>query len=504
MYLARAVHDLAPLDWIIMAVYGAVVLGIGVVANRRQNTGEDYFLGGRALPWWAVGASLIATSFSAASLIGGTGFGFMRGMGWLQLQIGDLLALVAVGWLLIPFFARLRLTTAYEYLEQRFGVVARTVASLLFLAQTLLRTSLLFVVPAIALSAILGWSLATSIFVSAAAAIVYSAFGGIAAVVWTDLIQMTVVACGVAYCLVLVLTDVPGGLGAVLEHAEKRGRLECVTWSMDFKTVYNLPGAVVAYGVLAFSLFGTGQQAVQRFLACADVAAARKAAALGWTVGALAIGACLFLGVGLAAWEDLAPTGTAAALGTWDEVLPGFIRHRVPAGMAGLLLAAIFAAAMSSIDSAIHSMSTCALVDFVGRFRTTPLEERERLRLARLVTVLFGVVAIHGALYAAAEEQGILVTLVTWLGYLAGPLLGLFLLGVLTRRTNEQGALLGVTSGFAGIVIVQLTVEKLPFHALWFAPMSCATTLVVGAFASLLFAAPDHRHLAGLTWWTRN
>jgi solute:Na+ symporter, SSS family len=497
------VHDLAPLDWIIMAVYGAAVLGIGFVANRRQKNGEDYFLGGRALPWWAVGASLIATSFSAASLIGGTGFGFMKGMGYLQLQIGDFLALAAVAFLLIPFFARLRLTTAYEYLEQRFGVVARTVASLLFVAQTLLRTSLLFVVPAIALSAILGWSLGTSILVTAAAAITYSAFGGIAAVVWTDLIQMAVVSVGVAYCLVVVVTDIPGGLGAVIEHADAAGRLDAVTWSMDFTTPFNVPGAIVAYGVLAFSLFGTGQQAVQRFLACADVASARKAAALGWTIGTAALAACLFLGVGLAAWVDLAPPGTSAALGTWDEVLPGFIRHRVPAGMAGLLLAAIFAAAMSSIDSAIHSMSTCALVDFVGRFRQGPLEERERLRLARLATVLFGVIAINGALIAAAEERGILVTLVTWLGYLAGPLLALFLLGVLTRRANERGVLIGVAVGFAGIIIVQFTVAELPFHALWFAPMSCAVTLVVGALASLLFPRPAVDGLAGLTWWTR-
>jgi len=178
---------LAAADWIVMALYAVVVLAIGWAANRRQKDSEDYFLAGRRLPWWVVGVSLIATSFSSVSLVGGTGFGFRTGMAWLQLQIGDLVALVVVAALFLPFFSTLGLTTAYEYLEKRFGVVARTVASALFIVQTQLRAALLVLAPALALSTVLGWSIQTGIVVTAVAAVAYSAFGAS----WTQAARQT-------------------------------------------------------------------------------------------------------------------------------------------------------------------------------------------------------------------------------------------------------------------------------------------------------------------------
>ena len=160
---------LDPLDWVVVALYGAVVVAIGAWANRRQKTTEDYFLGGRNMRWWAIGVSLIATSFSSVALIGFTGFGFTRGMGYLQLQIGDLVAILLACALFLPFFARLRLTTAYEYLELRFGVGARTVASALFIGQTLLRTGVLVLGPALALAAVTDLDLTLAIALSGVA-----------------------------------------------------------------------------------------------------------------------------------------------------------------------------------------------------------------------------------------------------------------------------------------------------------------------------------------------
>jgi len=498
------VDGLAAADWVVMTAYGVVVLGIGWWANRRQESGEDYFLGGRKLPWWAVGASLIATSLSAATLIGVTGLGFTTGMAYLHLQLGDLLAISFVAIVFLPFFSRLRLTTAYEYLERRFGPWARTVASLLFIGQTLLRAAILVYAPALALATILGWSVTTAIVVTAAAAIVYSAFGGIAAVVWTDCVQLLVIGVAVTYCLVLIGTDVPGGLGAVLDHAGASGHLEAISFEPRRDQLFNVLGAVVPYGVLALSLFGTGQQAVQRFLACEDLRAARRAACLGWGVGAVATAACLFLGVALAAWADLAPG--ASTLGTkGDDVVPAFVVARLPAGFAGLMLAAIFAASMSSIDSAIHSLSTCTIVDFVNRFRREPLSDRAQLMAARLATVVFGVVAVCGALVAAADGEQMVKLLLRWLGYAAGPLLGLFLLGLLTRRTSEKGALIGMAVAIAVIVAIVLSETGTgPWHVLWLAPLSCTITIVVAWLTSLGFPAPERSRLDGLTWARRD
>ena len=495
---------LVPLDWIVVATYGVVVISIGYVANRRQRGSEDYFLGGRRLPWWVVGISLVATSFSSASLIGGTGFGYAVGMQWLQLQIGDLVAVLVVCAVFLPFFSGLRLTTAYEYLERRFGLVARTVASAMFLGQTLLRAAILVYGPALALARVLGWSIESSILASAAAAICYSAFGGIGAVVWTDLIQFAVILFAVAYCLVLVAGDVPGGFDAVLDHARSRGALEVVTLEADPGTPFNLLGTLVPYAVLALSLFGTGQQAVQRFLSCRDLASARRAALTGWVAGTIALGITLFLGVTLGAWADLAPDAPSMEGLKSDQILPHFIDARLPAGVAGLMLAAIFAASMSSLDSAIHSMSTAGIVDFLRRFARSKPDERTELRFARIATVAFGVVATLGALAAARTETTLLETLVRWLGYFAGPLLGLFLLGMLTVRANEFGALLGTLWSFVAVLVAAaLWRKEWGIHPLWLAPLSCMSTFLLGWISSLMGSAPPPSRIAGLTVTTR-
>jgi len=482
---------LAAPDWIVMAAYAAAVLVIGWRANRRQKDAEDYFLGGRRLKWWAVGVSLVATSFSSVSLIGGTGFGFTVGMRWLQLQIGDLLALVLVCVIFLPFFSSLRLTTAYEYLERRFGVTTRTAASALFLGQTLLRASILIYSPALALSHLLGWSVEAAIVAAAAAAILYSALGGIGAVVWTDLIQMLVILLSVGFCLALVASDLPGGIGTVF--AKGGGKLGVVTVSADPRTPFNLLGALVPYAVLAFSLFGTGQQAVQRFLSVKDLASARRAAIAGWTVGTVSLGLTLFLGVSIAVWASISFQGADFSVSKGDEVLPAFILARLPVGMAGLAMAAIFAASMSSLDSAIHSMSTAWIVDFRRRFGKRTPEPRAELRTARIATVVFGILAIGGALYASREPGQILELLVTWLGYFAGPLLGLFLLGILSRRTVEKGALAG--AGLAVLVTIAAVIlnapAKLGFHPLWLAPASCLITLTAGRAVSAFFPAKN-------------
>ncbi len=507
---ARVDQGLAALDWVLLAVYGAVVVGIGVWANRRQKSTEDYTLGGRRMRWWAVGVSLIATSFSSAALIGGTGFGFQRGMGYLQLQLGDLVAVAAACALFVPFFSRLRITTAYEYLERRFGVGVRTLASLLFIGQTLLRAGVLVFGPATALSIVLGWDIEVAIVVTGASAVLYSAIGGLAAVVWTDLIQFAVVVVGVTASVIIVAGDVPGGLDAVLSGASAADRLDVVDWGLSPSSPFSVIGSLFAYGALALSVAGTNQQAVQRYLSCRDARSATRAAFLGWAMGFVAVALTLFLGVCLAQWAELVPDAASGftadvTAGGGDAALPAFIVHRLPAGLAGLLVAAIFAASMSSMDSAIHSMSTAALVDFAPHFRKGAVDEARDLRLARILTVVFGVAATAAGLAAATSATLMLDTLLRWLGYFAGPLLGVFLLGVLTERSNEPGALLGMILG-GGVVFLLVFVDApaaLAFHPLWLAPLGCALTVLGGIGCSLLWPAPVAGRVTGLTWSTR-
>jgi len=446
----------------------------------------------------------MATSFSSVSLIGGTGFGYSVGMMWLQLQIGDLVALVLVCIVFLPFFSSLRLTTAYEYLEQRFGLRARSIASALFLGQTLLRTSILVYSPALALNAIMGWSIEVSIFVTAGAAILYSTFGGIGAVVWTDLVQLLVIVVGVGTCILLTITDVPGGLSSILDWGREHGRLETVSFKFNPRSNFNVVGTLVPYMVLAFSLFGTGQQAVQRFLSVKDLRSARRAAITGWAVGTGALALTLFLGVSIAAWSALgaAPVGFPEQAG--DKALALFIEWRLPVGLAGLLLAAVFAASMSSMDSAIHSMATAFIVDFKRRFGTRGSTPAAELRTARITTVVIGILAVGGAMLARGQES-ILATLVTWLGYFAGPLLGLFLLGMLSTRATESGALIGVAVAFGFVAVGALLDLRTNYgiHPLWLAPSSAGLTFLIGLLASGIEEAPGREKLDGLTLFTR-
>lgn len=478
---------LETLDWIVIVAYGAVVLAIGAWANRRQRTTEDYFLGGRRMRWWAVGISLIATSFSSVALIGCTGWGFSRGMDWLQLQAGDLLGIAIAVTVFLPFFARLGLTTAYEYLGARFGTTARALASGLFVAQTLMRAGILVLAPALALSTVVGIDLAWAIVASGLAALVYSASGGITAVVWTDLIQLAVVVLGVAYSLALVAGDVTGGFGAILEQADAARKLEIVNPDLGLGQPFTPVWTIIAYGTLALSLAGTGQQAVQRYLSCRDVRSARKAAYLGWAIGLVSVALTLFLGVSLAAWSGMSPDG-GVLRGAGDDALPLFIVHCLPAGIAGLLVAAIFAASMSSMDSAIHSMSTATLVDFVRRFRRKALGAADELRYARVLTVVFGLAAINVALLGAVEGKQLLDQLIGWLGYFAGPLLGLFVLGMFTRRTTEVGAVAGTALAGGGVIAAVLldAPKAYHFHRLWLAPAALVATIALGYGIALL------------------
>jgi SSS family solute:Na+ symporter len=214
-----------------------------------------------------------------------------------------------------------------------------------------------------------------------------------------------------------------------------------------------------------------------------------------WAVGAVAVSLTLFLGVCLGAWADLVP---GAALPKGNKVLPSFIDARLPVGIAGLLLACVLGASMASLDAPIHSTSTAVLVDFVRRFARRPPDTRRELFWARFAVVAFGLAAAAGALYASTLEEGILDNLVRWLGYFAGPLLGLFLLGMLSRRANEQGALVGVA---AALVLLGAGIGRgVPwgFHPLWLAPASAALTLGFGWAASLLWPPPDPLRLRGL------
>lgn len=491
---------MSAIDWAIVAVYAAIMIAIGVVASRKQSGTDEYFRGSRQMPWWAIGFSIIATSFSGAALLGGAGEGYNNGLLYLQLQLGDLIGYGLVIALFLPFFVGLNLTTAYEYLERRFDSKTRSLGSICFLLFVIARLGGLLYAAALAVSTVISIPLPAAILLVGIISIVYTVAGGIAAVVWTDVLQFFMVFVGLGAGIWAASAGVDGGFAQLWSTAAAAGKFSLIDTTWDPSNIRSLPTAVTAYGMLAFAVAGTNQQSVQRYVSCATVADGRKAILLGWASGLIGVGATLVLGTLLYSFYTLNPGLPEEIAG--DAILPYFIVNNVPAGAAGLLVAAIFAAAMSSIDSALHALATCMTVDFYERYSSAPVNESRSLRVAQGLIVVWGIVGILAAFYAASTQENLLPFLIKYVTLSLGPLLGLFLMGVLVPKVNATGAFYGTV--VAALILIVLTVSgSLGLPGFWGSAITAPLAIVLGVLISLVTGSPPERSIKGLTLWSK-
>ncbi len=439
---------LTAIDIVVVLAYAVLVIWIALRARTKTENTEDYLVGGRTVPWFAVAMSWVATSFSALALLQFTGLGHAQGFTWIQMWLGELPALAVLLLVFLPFFQRLKITTAYEYLGQRFGDPAWTTGSVIFHFMALVRAGLMLVATSTALAVFTGWSVDHCILAVGLLAVMYSAFGGLKAVVWTDVVQFVCIAIGLIGSFIVVTLDLPGGFGDIARAARVLAEEKpVINTSADFGTWPTMLTTMLGYSVFALSLFGTNQQLVQRYVSCKDLAASRRAAVAGWIAGLVVGMLTVGLGVALFALYGADPVHLGESVNQ-DEIFSFFIADRLPPGMAGLMVAVLFAATMSSVDSAVHSLGTATLVDFLDRGRTKPLDPSFRLRLARGLTLAYGFVVVGAAFMVQHGDHHILKRLWDWLGLLAGPLLGLFLLGMLTRHVTQRAALGGMVAGY--------------------------------------------------------
>ena len=505
-------------DWLVLALYVVVMVGIGAWANRRQTDTEAYFLGNRSMPWWAAGLSIIATSFSAASILGVPGYAYATDMWYLQYQLGDFLGAAIVILLFIPFFHRVKgLTTAYEYLEARFDGKTRLLGSTLFSLTVLLRAGTLLYGAALLFSAVAPTNLIPAlsgveeaVVIFGIIAIIYTVMGGISAVIWTDVIQFSIMSLGVVASMAVVVIGTPGGWGTAFAEA---GQLDKLT---VLHTEAPLAGdglltAIFGYGLLALGLFGTNQQPVQRYMTVRNPREAQSALFLGVLAGAVGVVLSLLLGVFLFIFYQHFPQLLPAGL-TPDQVMPHFVSTQVPPIITGALVAAVFAAAMSSLDSALNSLAAALTVDFLTRFKPH-LPEASRLTFAKAVVVIAGILGIGIGIYSSRTEAPLIDLILAFMGYFAGGLLGLFLLGMLTRRANGTGAFVGAIVGTLLVLMMTendfrlphlyewLGMEPIPF--IWSTALGLTATWVVGYAVSLLGErVPEDRLETTTVRWT--
>jgi solute:Na+ symporter, SSS family len=470
-------------DFAIITLYLAGITLFGLRFRKKQRTLRDYFLAGRDIPWWAISLSIVAAETSTLTIISIPGLAYDTNLTFLQVILGYLVGRIVISFLLLPHYFRGELYTAYELIERRFGRTLRSLTAGLFLLTRATAEGVRVYAVSIVVSIALGTGEIWSIAIITALTLIYTFEGGLAAVIWTDVVQTVIYVGGTLVGLVTILHLVPGGWSAIHSAATAAGKFQVFDFRGSFFVPYTFWAGVIGGTFFTTASHGTDQLIVQRLLAARGQR--QSVMALISSGVAILFQFALFLTVGVMLWAYYRVP--SATFGKPDRIYPSFIVTHMPHGISGLLIAAILAAAMSNLSAALNSLSSSAIMDFYARLRPQS-DEKTKMRLSRFATlawalVLFGlaVIALHKA--GRVVEVGLQIASVAY-----GALLGAFLLGVLTRRANQQGAMVGMVCGFA-VELYLWRWTHVPWT--WWVMVGSSLTFVVGWTASLLFPARE-------------
>ncbi len=534
-------------DWIVVVAY----IGWIVIDGLRRSKGTDkvdgYFLANRSLPWWAVGLSVMATQMSAVTIVGTTGQAYLTGLRFIQFYFGLPLAMVILSLTVVPFFTRARVYTAYEYLERRFDVRVRSLASFLFLVSRASALGVTLAAPSVVMSAILGWTLPVTVLAICIPMIIYTTIGGVQAVAWTDVKQMFIVVGGMSAAAAVLIYGILQhvGFGQALHLAGATGRLNAIDFTFNLSETYTFWSGMLGGLFLMLSYFGCDQSQVQRYLTAKSIDEARQSLLMSayvkiplqlliLTCGVLVFVFYLFqtppmlfnraydaqvaaspqraeyaalqqtFDAEIATRRDAATRDDRAAFvasdarvkevrakaagvvkqATGDQsyndvnyVFPTFITTRMPIGLVGLMIAAIFAAAMSASGGELNALATATIIDFYRRHFVKVASESHYLLVSKLATGFWGLFACVIAMRAA--NQGSLIEVVNRYGsYVYGSLLGVFILAILTRRATARGAFWGLLAGIAAVFAVAIELPWITY--LWYNLIGALVVVLVG------------------------
>jgi len=481
------------LDWTVVAIYAVGLIGLAVYLGKAQKNKVDYYLGGHGMSPWAIGISTMATQCSSNSLLGAPAFVIaVGGLTWLQYELAVPLAMAGTILLLMPFFRRLELISVYEYLERRFGVGTRTLLSLLFQFLRAFATGVTVYGISLVVQQITGLSFAVCALFLCAVTVVYDFFGGMKAVVYSDVIQMIILYTGIVLCAVYGVM-LCGGVGEVfrLFPADK---MQTLVFSRTGLGDYTGTGfsfwPMLCGGLFLYmSYYGCDQTQVQRALSARNLDEANSTLMInGFLRFPLVLSYCL-VGVVIGAYLVKEPgflDGLRTASGeiNYNLALPAFVLDKFPHGLIGVVIVALFAAAMSSLDSTINSLSAVTMRDLYERF----LERREsrpgfKLLLSRLTTLFWGVVCTISAFFVGDISQSVIESINKIGSLLYGPILAVFLLGILTRRANGVGTFWGLALGFLSNAALWRWAPSVNW--MWWNVSGCLVTFGVGYAVSL-------------------
>lgn len=471
------------LDLAIIALYLVGITLFGLRFRKRQRSLRDYFLADRNIPWWAIALSIVAAETSTLTIISIPGLAYDSNLTFLQVILGYLAGRAIISFVLLPHYFRGDLYTAYELIERRFGKGLRTLTASLFLVTRAAAEGVRVYAVSIVVAIALGTGEITSIALITALTLVYTLEGGLAAVIWTDVVQSMIYVGGTLVGAFTLLHLVPGGWPAIHTLAANAGKLRVFDFAPDFWKPYTFWAGLIGGTFFTTASHGTDQLIVQRLLAARNQR--QSVTALLSSGIAIFFQFALFLIVGVMLWAYYQLP--SASFGKADYIYPKFIVTRLPHGISGLLIAAILAAAMSNLSAALNSLSSSSMIDFYLR-RHPQTDDRAQLRLSRISTffwalLLFVLAVLSLHKVSRVVEVGLSIASVAY-----GSLLGVFLLGVLTRRANQTGAMVGMACGFSAELYLWLG-TKVPWT--WYVAIGTAITFAVGYAASALFPAKE-------------
>lgn len=481
---------IGPVDTAIVAVYVVATTALGLLIGRGQADNREFFLGGRRLPTWALLVSIVATETSTVTFLSVPGLAYAEegDFRFLQLALGYILGRLAIVAWLLPGYFRGEMLTAYQVLEERFGTTTRRLASLVFLVTRNLADGLRLFLTALALNIAAGLDMLACILIVTIATALYSCLGGVRSVVWNDCIQFGVYMLGACAALVLLVWQLPGGWDQLMSFAESTNRFRLLDFDPSLtKRGVSFWSGLVGGGFLSLATHGADQLIVQRYLCARSRTAAGWALALSGVVVFLQFALFLLIGVALRCFYALPSTlGDDPAQ---DEVLMTFVVGHMGTGLRGLILAAVLAAAMSTLSSSLNSSASSLVNDWLGR-RLAAVDERQSLRLARLLTIVFAVVqaGVAIAAYQRGLEKSIVMAVLEIAGFATGLILGLIGLGLLVPRISEGGALAAFVAGTA---VTGGTACATQLNGLWYTLVGSGTIVVVGFVLSFVFHRGD-------------
>ncbi len=460
---------------------------------RRQRNATDYFLGARDLPAWAILLSIVATETSAVTVISMPGIGARGDLTFLQLAFGYLIGRIGVAVWLLPGYFRGEQETAYARLETRFGVNTRRLTSTVFLVTRFLGDAVRVFASAIPLALVTGWSIPLSIAAMGIVTMIYTWFGGFRAVVWTDVLQLTIYVAGGVGAL-FIAWHLAGGADVALGLAARAGKLRIIDPVFNVTRTYTLIGGVLGGAMLSAASHGTDQLIVQRLLATRSLHDARRA--LVGSGVAVILQFALFLLVGSAIWA----AGFAPATTSSDQIFPLFVLQHLPTGLAGLVIAGILAAAMGTHSSAINSLASSATYDLYSGF-TGRTDQTHLLRIGRMFSAVWALALIGGAMfffvYATGSDTPVVVVALSIASVTYGALLGTYILAARWSRAAGRDVIIAVIASMLTMLVVVFARRLAVYPALawleplgrlawpWYVPIGTLLTVAVGSVASL-------------------